>query len=130
MPASSRGSWTVREIAEEMQVSQDTVLVWIHRGDLKAVNVSPKISGPPRWRITRQAFDEFLESGSGRHVDPGNRVVVRIDTPNAGPVRADLNGAALEEPGPAKIGRREIHREKNDDCHREDGCRGFHRLRR
>ncbi len=55
-------SWfTPPQIAEQLGVNVDRVRGWIYAGELEAVNVadSPK---RPRWRISQDAYDEFLTS--------------------------------------------------------------------
>lgn len=44
---------------ERFGVSQHTVLAWIDSGELRAVDVSRKRGGKPRWRITQEALDSF-----------------------------------------------------------------------
>lgn len=51
---------TVREVAEQYAVSQHTVLGWIARGELRAINCG-RAPGKrkPRWRITPEALEQF-----------------------------------------------------------------------
>jgi transposase len=49
----------VKHVAERYGVGQHTVLGWIRRGELTAVNVARTQAGPPRWRITPQALEAF-----------------------------------------------------------------------
>lgn len=42
-------------------LSADTVLGWIHSGELKARNVATKAGGRPSWRISEADLAEFLE---------------------------------------------------------------------
>jgi transposase len=50
---------TVPEYAKECGVTQHTVLGWINRGELQAVNMARKLGGRPSWRISREAIDRF-----------------------------------------------------------------------
>ena len=52
----------VKDVAEEMGVSQHTVGVWINSGELAAVNVGRKPGGKPIWRISAEALEEFQAS--------------------------------------------------------------------
>jgi excisionase family DNA binding protein len=54
---------TVEQVAERYSVNATTVLMWIHRGELRAVNVgrSPG-KRKPRWRISESALSAFEES--------------------------------------------------------------------
>jgi transposase len=52
--------YTVRDLMNRFGVTQHTVLGWIARGELAALNVgrSPNASRP-RWRITAAALEKF-----------------------------------------------------------------------
>lgn len=50
---------TVLALAERYAVSQHTVLQWIRTGELRAVDVSRRLGGRPRWRITPDAMAAF-----------------------------------------------------------------------
>jgi hypothetical protein len=52
-------TYSVRDLCKHYEVGGHTVLAWIHRGDLKAVNVSRNPGGRPKWRITQAALDAF-----------------------------------------------------------------------
>lgn len=61
-PAAARTSSTtfgVKDLCERFAVGEHTVLTWIRRGELKAVNVACKPSGRPKWRITQQSLEAF-----------------------------------------------------------------------
>jgi hypothetical protein len=47
-------------VAAELSIRRGTVLSWIHRGELLAVNLAERSTGRPRWKISRVAMDEFL----------------------------------------------------------------------
>uniref|UniRef100_A0A6M3KTE2 Putative DNA binding, helix-turn-helix domain containing protein n=1 Tax=viral metagenome TaxID=1070528 RepID=A0A6M3KTE2_9ZZZZ len=48
---------TVKEIAEKLQVHEQTVYRWINRGELKAQRVGGLL------RITEEAYQEFINKG-------------------------------------------------------------------
>lgn len=58
-PAPGR-TFTVADVCRRYGVGEHTVLGWIGRGELKAVNVARKPGAKrPRWRITSAAIEEF-----------------------------------------------------------------------
>jgi excisionase family DNA binding protein len=46
-------------IARRLGVSRDTVLGWIASGELRALNVAPRSSRRPRWRIAPEDLAAF-----------------------------------------------------------------------
>ena len=57
--------YTPPQIARHLGVKHDTVLTWIHGHELQAVNLAARSGGQrPRWRISRQALDDFLSRRS------------------------------------------------------------------
>jgi excisionase family DNA binding protein len=51
---------SVRDLCERYEVSEHTVLSWIHSGELRAVNVGRRPGAKrPRWRISHQALEQF-----------------------------------------------------------------------
>lgn len=50
--------YTPKEVAEMLQVTERTVYRWIDKGHLKAAKLGKL------WRITEQALNEFLETGT------------------------------------------------------------------
>lgn len=50
---------TVAEVAERYSVDPHTVLLWIKRGELRAIDVSRNRGGKPRWRISAEALATF-----------------------------------------------------------------------
>jgi excisionase family DNA binding protein len=52
-------TYSIREICERFAVGDHTVLTWIRRRELKAIDVSRKPGGRPKWRITREALAAF-----------------------------------------------------------------------
>ncbi len=49
----------IKDLCERFAVGEHTVLAWIRRGELKAINVSSKQGGRPKWRVTQQALEAF-----------------------------------------------------------------------
>jgi transposase len=49
----------VKDLQERFAVGEHTVLGWIRRGELRAINVGRKTDGRPKWRITPEALNEF-----------------------------------------------------------------------
>jgi len=56
--------YTVAELARALRVEQEKVLIWIHRGELGALNVAQSATGRPRWRIPREAWGAFAAKRS------------------------------------------------------------------
>jgi excisionase family DNA binding protein len=53
-------TFSVRDLCERYGVSEHTVLTWIARGELRAVNVGRRPGAKkPRWRITQAALEAF-----------------------------------------------------------------------
>lgn len=59
MTTANRTYSKVPHLADDYAVSQHTVLNWIARGELEAVNVARKPGGRPSWRISREALARF-----------------------------------------------------------------------
>ncbi|MDO4627813.1 MAG: helix-turn-helix domain-containing protein [Planctomycetia bacterium] len=56
---------TIKEVAEQLQVSEDRVRDWTKRGELAAVVVSPRASSKkPQLRIRPEALEDFLDERS------------------------------------------------------------------
>lgn len=53
---------TVEQVAQHLQVTEETVRRWIRRGDLYALNVGGK---RPDYRIRRDALDAFISKRYG-----------------------------------------------------------------
>lgn len=53
-------TYTINDLMQRYSVTQQTVLGWIHSGELRAINVG-RAPGKkkPRWRITQQSLDAF-----------------------------------------------------------------------
>ena len=54
-------AFTPTEIALLLEVKLDTVLAWIHRGELPAINVAKRPSTRPRYRVKATDFEAFQE---------------------------------------------------------------------
>jgi excisionase family DNA binding protein len=53
-------SYSVRQICERFNVTQQTVLRWIQDGQLAALNVARRLGGKrPTWRVSEQAIEAF-----------------------------------------------------------------------
>jgi excisionase family DNA binding protein len=53
-------TFLVRDLCQRYAVSEHTVLSWIARGELRAVNVGRRPGAKkPRWRITRESLEAF-----------------------------------------------------------------------
>jgi len=55
---------TVRQLATELGVDPNKVLTWIHTGELRAIDVSERRGGRPRWRIPLEAWADFQRARS------------------------------------------------------------------
>lgn len=52
--------YTVKDLCVRYSVTVHTVLGWIARGELRALNVGRQLGTmKPRWRITQEALDAF-----------------------------------------------------------------------
>lgn len=52
-------TYGVKDLCERYGVGEHTVLGWIRRGELRAIDVSRKAGGRPKWRITAEALAAF-----------------------------------------------------------------------
>ena len=52
------------QIAKELGIDGGKVLAWIHSRELIAVDVSETRGGRPRWRVSREALENFLRRRS------------------------------------------------------------------
>lgn len=57
MPLSD--TYSVKDLQNRFGVGEHTVLGWIRRGELRAINIGRKPTGRPKWRITQEALDAF-----------------------------------------------------------------------
>lgn len=97
---------TPPEVAKLLRVSTEKVLGWIRRAELRAVNVSN--SSRPRYRVSRDSLDEFLES---REVQPpaprARRRRHKYDgAPNGGPIDPILGEKLFKTGQATKVGKK------------------------
>jgi excisionase family DNA binding protein len=92
---------TSREVARLLRVSADKVLGWIHRGDLRAVNVSNRVR--PQYRVSAADLDAFLKE---REVQPPpKRSQRKSQEPEGGPLDPALGEALLKKRQAVKVGK-------------------------
>jgi len=54
-------TYTIRDICNRFAVNENTVLRWVHSGELRAVNVGVEMGKKkPRWRIEQSSLDAFI----------------------------------------------------------------------
>ena len=70
MPATVSKMLTPPEAAKRLGVSPQTVIWWIRAGELPAINIGRRSARRPRFRITEDDFERFLE---GRRVQPATK---------------------------------------------------------
>lgn len=58
-------AWTVQKIAKDLDVSDSTVMQWIHKGKLKAYAL-PGAKTQPIWRVAASEYQRFLETNTRR----------------------------------------------------------------
>jgi excisionase family DNA binding protein len=62
---------TVPEVASRLQVHESTVAALIRTGQLEGFNASRNAaSGKPRWRVTQDALERFIQSRTPQSVNP------------------------------------------------------------
>lgn len=67
-------NYSIRDVCNLYNVHEQTVLAWIHNGELTAVNVgSHPANAKPRWRITQKALDAFEAMRSSTPPAPKTR---------------------------------------------------------
>jgi excisionase family DNA binding protein len=52
---------TVPSIAESLGIDAGKVLGWLRSGELTGVNVAHRRDGRPRWRVSAEALEQFLQ---------------------------------------------------------------------
>jgi excisionase family DNA binding protein len=53
-------TFSVKDLAKRYAVGEATILAWISRGELRALNVGRHLGAKkPRWRITAEALEAF-----------------------------------------------------------------------
>jgi excisionase family DNA binding protein len=96
---------TPSEIAKLLRVSNEKVLGWIRRAELKAVNVSNGVA-LPRYRVSRESLDDFMKA---REVPPPIPRSVRRGRrpdkpPEGGPIDPVLGEQLLKKKQAVKVG--------------------------
>ena len=66
-------TYSIKDLCERFAVGEHTVLNWIRRGELKAINVSRKPVGRPKWRITQDALAAFEVARTPTPAQPRTR---------------------------------------------------------
>lgn len=67
------GLLTVKDVAEHLGIRQHGVLAPIKSSELRAVNVSLKPGGRPRWRIQESDLDSFHRTRTHQAAPPRRR---------------------------------------------------------
>jgi excisionase family DNA binding protein len=52
-------TYGIKDLCERFAVGEHTILQWIHRGELRAINVARRPGGRPKWRVTAEALEAF-----------------------------------------------------------------------
>lgn len=73
VPNNLPAALTVREVAELLGIRQHSVLALIHKGELRAFDVSLERGGKPRWRIARDELDSFMTRRTHQAAPPRRR---------------------------------------------------------
>ena len=92
---------TPPEVAEILRVSHQKVLGWIHKAELRAVNVGNGVR--PRYRVSREDLDSFLKI---REVQPPvpRPKRRRQRQPEGGPIDPALGMKLLRKGQATKVG--------------------------
>lgn len=91
---------TPPEIAKLLRVSQDKILGWIRRAELRAINVSNR--SRPRYRVSRESLEAFLNA---RAVHPPPPPVRRQrQPPEGGLIDPSLGELLLKKKQAVKVG--------------------------
>jgi excisionase family DNA binding protein len=56
--------YTPAQVAELLAVDQGKILAWLHSGELHGINIAKRAGGRPRWRISSEQLQAFLQSRS------------------------------------------------------------------
>lgn len=54
-------TYSTTQISKELGVKVHTVLAWIHAGELAAINVAKTLSTRPRYRVSEESYQSFLQ---------------------------------------------------------------------
>lgn len=52
-------TYGVKDLCKRYAVGEHTILGWIRRQELQAIDVSRELGGRPKWRITQEALQKF-----------------------------------------------------------------------
>lgn len=64
-------TYMIKDICTLLGVHEQTVISWIHNGELKATNVGATPGKKkPRWRITEASLEAFMEKRSTKPPAP------------------------------------------------------------
>jgi excisionase family DNA binding protein len=66
-------TYGIKDLCERFAVGEHTVLTWIRRGELKAINVGRKPGGRPKWRVTEEALAAFEQLRTPTPTPPRKR---------------------------------------------------------
>lgn len=94
---------TPPEISKILRVKPDKVLCWIHRGELKAVNVGNGIRRP-RYRVSQESLDAFVKSREVQPPPPVQRRRRNAMPPDGGPIDPKLGEELLKKGQAEKVG--------------------------
>jgi hypothetical protein len=67
----------VCDIAETLHIDPMKILGWIRSGELRAIDISERKGGRPRWRIPRESWDAFCAARSNQATLPPPRATRR-----------------------------------------------------
>lgn len=94
---------TPPEIAKLLRVAPDKVLGWIRRAELRAVNVGNGTR--PRYRVSREALDAFLQAREVQPPPPRQVRRRREQPPEGGPLDPVLGEQLLKKKQAVKVGK-------------------------
>ena len=55
---------TPPQVSALLGIGHKKILAWVHSAELRAVDLSATRGKRPRWRVSRQALDDFLSCRS------------------------------------------------------------------
>lgn len=62
--------YKVQDLKLLFEASEHTIGEWIRNGSLQAIDISRTPGGKPRWRITQEALDAFMERRASHPTPP------------------------------------------------------------
>jgi excisionase family DNA binding protein len=66
-------TYGIKDLCERFAVGEHTVLAWVRSGELRAIDVSRKQGGRPKWRITQEALEAFALARTSTPPPPRGR---------------------------------------------------------